>query len=108
MPGDGSEDSHNNNNDDGRLPISVKGQDDVVVDYFFPHDRPLFRLMDEYCKRKKLVAGSVRFLYNGKRIRRTQTPAELGMGTEPGKHNMIDAFQFVHGGGFYCIKMLAK
>ncbi|KAJ4842565.1 hypothetical protein Tsubulata_038424 [Turnera subulata] len=97
MPGDGDENPPKNNvNKNQRIPISVQGQDGVLVDYKLAYNSQLSKLMDAYCKRKNLDAKVVEFLYNGQRLRRTSTPAELEMHMEG---DQIEAVQRVHGGG---------
>ena len=37
------------------------------------------KLMDAYCKKQGILSTSVRFLFNGERLRETDTPMSLQM-----------------------------
>jgi hypothetical protein len=51
----------------------------TTVFFKLKHDMKLQKLMRVFCQRQDVAMESVRFLFDGKRIRENQTPNELGM-----------------------------
>ena len=51
----------------------------TTVFFKLKHDTKLGKLMRAFCQRQGVAMESVRFLFDGKRIRENQTPNELGM-----------------------------
>ena len=82
---------------DNGIGIVVKSQDNNEVHYKCKKNKPLLKLMTNYSERNGMKMGGqtcYRFLFDGERIRETQTPEELGM--EDG--DMIDAMVHQEGG----------
>nr|AAX30012.1 small ubiquitin modifier 2 [Schistosoma mansoni] len=63
------------------INLKVKGQDGSEVQFRIKRSTPLSKkLMNAYCDRTSVDVNSIRFLFDGRRIREaTQTPDELDM-----------------------------
>jgi hypothetical protein len=61
------------------LYLRVKGLDGTDVHFKIKPTTPLRKLMDAYCSRKNISAGSHSFLFDGQRISASSTPLELEM-----------------------------
>ena len=61
------------------IQLKVKNAEGKEVVFKLKANTPLRKLMDAYCQREGLPADGVRFLYDGERINREQTPGELNM-----------------------------
>lgn len=78
------------------IQLKVKNAEGKEVVFKLKANTPLRKLMDAYCSREGLPNEGVRFLYDGDRINRDQTPAELSM--EDGDE--IDALVEQTGGSY--------
>ncbi|XP_020594027.1 small ubiquitin-related modifier 2-like [Phalaenopsis equestris] len=76
------------------INLKVKGQDGNEVFFRIKRGALLKKLMTAYCDRQSVDANSIRFLFDGRRLRGEQTPAELDM--EDGDE--IDAMLLQTGG----------
>ncbi|KAF4656406.1 Small ubiquitin- modifier 1 [Perkinsus chesapeaki] len=79
------------------LQLKVKNAEGKEVIFKLKRGTPLRKLMDAYCTREGLPTDGVRFLYDGERINRDQTPQELDMQDQ----DEIDAL-VEQTGGFGC------
>jgi small ubiquitin-related modifier len=70
-------------------------QDGVEVHFKIKQHTSLEKLMNAYCQRKGVATTTVRFLFDGARIKSGQTPKDLEM--ESG--DVIDAAIEMVGGG---------
>ncbi|CAJ2664810.1 unnamed protein product [Trifolium pratense] len=61
------------------INIDVKGQVGYEASYSFQRNRPLKKLMDEYCNQYNLDVSQVCFLFDGRLVQAEQTPHELGI-----------------------------
>ena len=77
------------------IQLKVKNAEGKEVIFKLKSNTQLRKLMDAYCQREGLPAEGVRFLYDGDRLSRDQTPAELSM--QDGDE--IDALVEQTGGG---------
>jgi len=77
------------------LNINVKSQEGTVICFKLKKTTQMKKMIDSYCQRNGYHSKSVRFIYEGERIKETDTPAALGM--EDGDE--IDAMIEQHGGG---------
>ncbi|CAK9226638.1 unnamed protein product [Sphagnum troendelagicum] len=89
----GAEDSTNNtgvHNEEEKKPVDtggggahinlkVKGQDGGEVFFRIKSTATLKKLMHAYCDRQSVDPQSIAFLFDGRRLRAEQTPAELEM-----------------------------
>ncbi|CAM6114627.1 unnamed protein product [Calypogeia fissa] len=82
----------------GHINLKVKGQDGGEVFFRIKSSATLRKLMNAYCERQSVDASSIAFLFDGRRLRAEQTPAELDM--EDGDE--IDAMLHQTGGGRLC------
>ena len=64
------------------LNITVKGQDGSEVYFKVQKSKPFQSVMDAYCRKIGADIGATRFLFDGKQIKGTQTPEDLGMEDE--------------------------
>ena len=78
------------------IQLKVKNAEGKEVVFKLKANTPLRKLMDAYCQREGLPTEGTRFLYDGDRINRDQTPAELSM--QDGDE--IDALVEQTGGSF--------
>ena len=69
--------------------IRVKGQDGWIVHFKMKRKTQLKKLMETYCNHQSLQMDQIRFLFDGNRLRETQSPDELEMEDD----DIIDAFQ---------------
>ena len=76
------------------LNINVKSQEGTVICFKLKKTTQMKKMIDSYCQRNGYHSKSVRFIYEGERIKETDTPAALGM--EDGDE--IDAMIEQHGG----------
>ncbi|CAK9191627.1 unnamed protein product [Sphagnum troendelagicum] len=88
----GAQDSTNNtgvHNEEEKKPLDggggahinlkVKGQDGGEVFFRIKSTATLKKLMHAYCDRQSVDPQSIAFLFDGRRLRAEQTPAELDM-----------------------------
>mmetsp|Transcript_7211 Transcript_7211/g.14747 ORF Transcript_7211/g.14747 Transcript_7211/m.14747 type:complete len:96 (-) Transcript_7211:275-562(-) len=61
------------------LNLKVVTQDGAEVFFKCKPTTPFEKLMKAFCQRQGVEMASVRFLFDGNRIRETQTPSELDM-----------------------------
>jgi small ubiquitin-related modifier len=61
------------------IQLKVKNAEGKEVLFKLKMTTPLRKLMDAYCQREGLPVDGVRFLYDGERVNRDQTPEELDM-----------------------------
>jgi small ubiquitin-related modifier len=66
--------------------LIVKGQDGEAIHFKIIETTPLKKVMDAYCAKRQVDAGSIAFLWGnprhprgGKRLSPTETPLQLGM-----------------------------
>lgn len=64
------------------LNLKVKAQDGNEVYFKVKKTTQFSKVMSAYCKRVGADLESVRFLFDGQRLRPDQTPADLGMEDE--------------------------
>mmetsp|Transcript_100166 Transcript_100166/g.146230 ORF Transcript_100166/g.146230 Transcript_100166/m.146230 type:complete len:98 (+) Transcript_100166:160-453(+) len=76
------------------INLKVKGQDGNIVHFKIKKKTQLKKLMEAYCARQSLQMDQIRFLFDGNRLRDTQTPDELEMEDD----DVIDAMLFQVGG----------
>lgn len=76
------------------LIVKVSDQVGNEVDFKIREDVPFIRLMKAYCGRTGVDQDSVRFLYDGNRIKDDDTPKGLGMEAD----DVIDAMVQQTGG----------
>lgn len=76
------------------LNINVKSQEGTVICFKLRKTTQLKKMIESYCQRNGYHSRSVRFIYEGDRVKETDTPATLGM--EDGDE--IDAMIEQHGG----------
>ena len=57
--------------------VKVKSQDGNEVYFKVKHTTPFLKIMTAYCKKVGVEADTVRFLFDGTRIRPDQTPEEV-------------------------------
>eukprot|EP01120_Amphizonella_sp_Union-15-10_P015706 TRINITY_DN8124_c0_g2_i1.p1 TRINITY_DN8124_c0_g2~~TRINITY_DN8124_c0_g2_i1.p1 ORF type:complete len:103 (-),score=28.06 TRINITY_DN8124_c0_g2_i1:108-386(-) len=69
------------------INLKVVAQDGTEVLFKIKNSTPLRKLMEAYCQRQAIEPNSIRFLFDGNRLREDQTPEELGMED----HDVIDA-----------------
>ncbi|XP_047326126.1 small ubiquitin-related modifier 2-like [Impatiens glandulifera] len=77
------------------INLKVKNQNGNEIFFRIKRTTKLKKLMDVYCSREAVSFNSVAFLFDGRRLRRDQTPGELEM--EDGAE--IDAMLHQSGGG---------
>jgi len=61
------------------INLRVVAQDGGEVFFKIKKSTQLRKLMDAYCDRQAISPNSIRFLYDGQRVREEQTPQELDM-----------------------------
>ncbi|XP_024389044.1 small ubiquitin-related modifier 1 [Physcomitrium patens] len=61
------------------INLKVKGQDGGEVFFRIKSTATLRKLMNAYCDRQSVDPSSIAFLFDGRRLRAEQTPAELDM-----------------------------
>jgi small ubiquitin-related modifier len=61
------------------INLKVVSQDGSEVYFKIKKTTQLRKLMDAYCSRQAINPNSIRFLFDGQRVREDQTPKELGM-----------------------------
>ena len=76
-----------------QLTFSVV-QDGNIVHFKIKRKTQLKKLMEAYCNRQSLQMDQIRFLFDGNRLRETQSPDELEMEDD----DVIDAMLFQVGG----------
>jgi small ubiquitin-related modifier len=74
--------------------LRVVCQSGAEVYFKTKRETPLRKLMAAFCQRENLSQGSVRFLWDGKRLQEDDTPGALGMKEQ----DMIDAVPAQTGG----------
>ncbi|KAF8028919.1 hypothetical protein BT93_E1559 [Corymbia citriodora subsp. variegata] len=74
--------------------LRVKNQEEDDVCYLLDRSMPLRALMAEYCVRRGLPYGAMRFTYDGTRITEAKSAEDLGMDDE----DVIDAWADQLGG----------
>jgi len=75
-------------------PVRGFLQDGNIVHFKIKKKTQLKKLMEAYCARQSLQMDQIRFLFDGNRLRDTQTPDELDMEDD----DVIDAMLFQVGG----------
>jgi len=65
--------------DDNHINIKVVSQDHNEVLFKISKTTPMKKMMDAYCKKQGIMPTSVRFLFNGERLREGDTPQSLQM-----------------------------
>ncbi len=76
------------------LNLNVKSQEGNIICFKLKKTTSLKKMIDSYCSKFGLQAKSVRFIFEGERIKESDTPEILGM--EDGDE--IDAMVEQHGG----------
>ncbi|CAL6345443.1 unnamed protein product [Bathycoccus prasinos] len=61
------------------INLKVKDQDNAEVHFKVKMGTKFKKIFDAFLQRKSLQPGSVRFLFDGERVREDQTPQELDM-----------------------------
>jgi len=61
------------------INIKVKSQDGSEIFFKIKKSTNLKKLMDAYCQRQGLQANSCRFIFDGERIKETDSPQTLEM-----------------------------
>ncbi|CAI2383127.1 unnamed protein product [Moneuplotes crassus] len=74
--GEESKDSESN---ETRINIKVKNQDGGEIFFKIRRGTMLKKLMDAYCQRQGLMVSTCRFIFDGERIKETDTPDSLSM-----------------------------
>ncbi len=77
------------------LNLRVVAQDGQVVQFKIKVTTPLRKLMHAFCDRQRIVQNTVRFVFDGERVKDTDTPKGLEM--EEG--DTIEVFSHQTGGG---------
>ncbi|CAG8448154.1 13583_t:CDS:2 [Acaulospora morrowiae] len=72
-------DSKPNSGSGDHINLKVVGNDHNEMFFKIKRSTQLKKLMDAFCTRQGKLLNSVRFLYDGERIREDQTPQELDM-----------------------------
>jgi small ubiquitin-related modifier len=80
------------------ITLKVKSQDGNELFFKIKRSTPLKKLMDAYCSRNGVNPNTVRFLFDGNRIKENDTPIELQLQND----DQIDAM-VEQSGGFYRI-----
>ena len=62
-----------------QLNLKVVGQDGQVIQFKIKESTPFRKLMNAYCERQKLVMSTIRFVFDGTRLKETDTPKSLEM-----------------------------
>ncbi|KAL0322297.1 UNVERIFIED_CONTAM: Small ubiquitin-related modifier 2 [Sesamum calycinum] len=79
------------------INLSIQnGQDYRVLSYRVKRDIPLDRILLDFSRRLGLHYNSIRFVYDGRRLKDSSTPLDLNM--DDG--GVIDAWTEQTGGGF--------
>ncbi|GFG39057.1 hypothetical protein Cfor_02749 [Coptotermes formosanus] len=87
------------------ITLTILGQDNAVSTFRVMRSRPLGRLMHNYCNWIGIDEATVRFLYDGQRIRKTDTPLSLEMAED----DTIEVYwRQVGGRGPYTCRNLSK
>ncbi|KAJ4756023.1 Small ubiquitin-related modifier [Rhynchospora pubera] len=79
-----------------RINLKVTSQDGKEMPFRIKHSTELHKLMKAYCDEKSMDFESIVFLFEGRRLRGSETPDELEM--DDGDE--IDAMLHQHGGCF--------
>ena len=82
-----------------QLNIKVIGQDGNVIQFKIKKNTPFRKLMNAYCDRTKLVQSNIRFVFDGNRIRETDTPKSFDMEDD----DAIEVFSQQSGGWRECL-----
>eukprot|EP01121_Diplochlamys_sp_Union-15-3_P000506 TRINITY_DN10443_c0_g5_i1.p1 TRINITY_DN10443_c0_g5~~TRINITY_DN10443_c0_g5_i1.p1 ORF type:complete len:114 (-),score=29.78 TRINITY_DN10443_c0_g5_i1:97-399(-) len=82
------------NNQTDQISLKVVAQDGAEVLFKIKSTTQLKKLMEAYCSRQGIDPNSIRFLWEGQRLREEQTPKELGMED----NDVIDAVLMQTGG----------
>ncbi|CAI2381917.1 unnamed protein product [Moneuplotes crassus] len=64
---------------DAHINIKVKNQDGAEIFFKIKKSTNLKKLMDAYCSRQGLMANTCRFIFDGERLRETDTPNSVEM-----------------------------
>ena len=80
------------------ITLKVKSQDGNELFFKIKKSTQLKKLMDAYCSRNGVNPSTVRFLFDGNRIKENDTPIELQLQND----DQIDAM-VEQSGGFYRI-----
>eukprot|EP01026_Neomeris_dumetosa_P075563 TRINITY_DN799_c1_g1_i1.p4 TRINITY_DN799_c1_g1~~TRINITY_DN799_c1_g1_i1.p4 ORF type:complete len:108 (+),score=19.38 TRINITY_DN799_c1_g1_i1:128-451(+) len=64
---------------DQTITLKVVGQDANEIVFKVKYATPFRKLFNAYCQRVSQDLGAVRFVFDGKRIQETDTPASLEM-----------------------------
>ena len=65
---------------DDKLNISVRDANGTVLPFLIKPTTPLERLFNAFATSKGVAVMDLHFLFDGSRVRRDQTPADIGMG----------------------------
>ena len=57
-----------------QLNLRVVGQDGQVIQFKIKQSTPFRKLIHAYCDRQKLAANAMRFMFDGQRLKETDTP----------------------------------
>ncbi|KAL0302890.1 UNVERIFIED_CONTAM: Small ubiquitin-related modifier 2 [Sesamum radiatum] len=84
--------------DSTHINLSIQnGQDYRVLSYRIRRDIPLDRILLDFSRRLGLRYNSIRFVYDGRRLKESSTPLDLNM--DDGA--VIDAWTEQTGGGWF-------
>ncbi|GFG38501.1 hypothetical protein Cfor_06914 [Coptotermes formosanus] len=61
------------------LSLKILGQDNSILAFKVRKCRPLKKVMYFYCNYMGIDEATMRFVYDGRRIRKTDTPMRLGI-----------------------------
>ena len=78
-----------------QLNLKVIGQDGQVIQFKIKKSTPFRKLMHAYCDRQKLTQSTIRFVFDGNRIKETDTPKSFDMED----NDAIEVFSQQSGGG---------
>lgn len=62
-----------------QLNLKVIGQDGQVIQFKIKKSTPFRKLMHAYCDRQKMIQSTIRFVFDGNRIKETDTPKSFDM-----------------------------
>ncbi|EGC32393.1 hypothetical protein DICPUDRAFT_155644 [Dictyostelium purpureum] len=82
--------------EDNHINLKVKSANGAEIFFKIKRTTPLKKLMDAYCQRQGLQQGSVRFLFDGQRVKDDATPISLDMDND----DAIDVVLQQTGGSF--------
>ena len=62
-----------------QLNLKVVGQDGQVIQFKIKQSTPFRKLMNAYCDRQKLALSTIRFVFDGTRLKESDTPKSMDM-----------------------------